>query len=236
MAYELHKEKIWDPVTRIWHWALAASVITGWCLGQFRSFSIIEWHFYFGYTTGGLIVFRYLWGFFGPAPIRYRTLFATLPGLMVYVRHIASRDLSGTPGHNPLGVLSIIAIVLALTLQVISGLFSEDDGLFSSGPLASEVTSSTVRLMTRYHNLGSKVILALVGLHVGAIVFYLIWKRENLVTPDADGLEVDSKVSGFLLRSDRWCRCQSKQAQIFTRVVSTRLGKPTLLRSARAKQ
>ena len=187
MDQDLNREKIWDPVTRLWHWALATSVITGWCLGQFRSFSIIEWHFYLGYTTGGLLVFRYFWGFVGPTPIRYRTLFATLPGMMGYVRHIGSRDPSGTPGHNPLGVLSIIAIVLALTLQVTSGLFSEDDGLFSSGPLASEVSNSTVRLMTRYHNLGSKVILALVGLHVGAIVFYLIWKRENLVTPMLTG-------------------------------------------------
>lgn len=187
MDEDLQRVKIWDPVTRLWHWAIATSVIAGWCVGEFRSFSIIQWHFYLGYTTGGLLLFRYLWGFIGPAPIRYRTLFATLPGLLGYIRHSGSRKASGTPGHNPLGVLSIFAIVLALTLQVTTGLFSEDDGLFSAGPLSSEVSSSTVRLMTKFHDINAKVILGLVTLHVSAIVFYLIWKRENLITPMLTG-------------------------------------------------
>ena len=183
----LHREKIWDPVTRLWHWALATSVIAGWCFGDFRSFSTIQWHFYLGYTTGGLLVFRYLWGFVGPAPIRHRTLFASLPSAFQYARDLGTRQPSGTPGHNPLGALSIIAVVLALTFQVSTGVFSEDDGLFSSGPLASEVSNATVRLMTKFHNIGAKVILALVGLHVAAIGFYLIWKRENLITPMLTG-------------------------------------------------
>lgn len=187
MHEDLQRVKIWDPVTRLWHWAIATSVIAGWCVGEFRSFSIIQWHFYLGYTTGGLLLFRYLWGFIGPAPVRYRTLFATLPGLLGYIRHSGNRKASGTPGHNPLGVLSIFAIVLALTLQVTTGLFSEDDGLFSAGPLSSEVSSSTVRLMTKFHDINAKVILGLVTLHVSAIVFYLIWKRENLITPMLSG-------------------------------------------------
>ena len=187
MSVALQREKIWDPVTRLWHWALAASVIAGWCFGEFRSFSTIQWHFYLGYTTGGLLVFRYLRGFFGPVPIRHRTLFTTIPTLLAYARYLGSRNPSGTPGHNPLGALSIIAMVLALTFQVTTGVFSEDDGLFSSGPLASEVAGSTVRLMTRLHHIGSKVILVLVGLHLSAIAFYLIWKKENLIIPMLSG-------------------------------------------------
>ena len=187
MDEDLQRVKIWDPVTRLWHWALATSVIVGWCLGDFRSFSTIQWHFYFGYTTGGLLLFRYLWGFVGPAPIRYKTLFATLPGLFDYIRLAGSRTASGTPGHNPLGVLSIFAIVLALTFQVTTGLFSEDDGLFSGGPLSGEVSGNTVRLMTKFHNINAKVILGLVTLHLAAIAFYLVWKRENLITPMLNG-------------------------------------------------
>ena len=86
-----------------------------------------------------------------------------------------------------LGVLSIVAIVLALTFQVSTGLFSEDDGLFSAGPLASEVSGATVRLMTKFHNINAKVILGLVALHLVAVTFYLIWKRENLITPMLTG-------------------------------------------------
>ncbi len=181
------REALWDPVTRVWHWALAASVIAGWSLGEFRTFSVMQWHIYLGYLTGCLLLFRYVWGFIGPEPIRHRTLFASLRGAPAYVRQVGQRRPSGTRGHNPLGALAVIAMVLALTAQVLTGLFSEDDGLFFSGPLASEVSSDTVLSMTGYHNLFAKVVLALVGLHVAAILFYLVWKRENLIAPMLHG-------------------------------------------------
>ena len=181
------REAVWDLVTRLWHWALAASVVAGWSLGEFRTFSVMQWHIYLGYLTGCLLLFRYVWGFAGPEPIRHRTLFSSLRGLPGYVRKVGHRRPSGTPGHNPLGALSVIGMVLALTAQVLTGLFSEDDGLFFSGPLASEVSSDTVLLMTGYHNLFAKVVLALVGLHVAAILFYLAWKRENLILPMLNG-------------------------------------------------
>ena len=181
------QEPIWDPVTRLWHWLLAASVITGWALGEFRTFSVMQWHIYLGYLTGGLLVFRYVWGWVGPAPIRHRTLVASLRGIPAYLRQLGRRRPSGVAGHNPLGALSVIAIVLALTAQVVTGLFSEDDALFHSGPLASEVSSDTIETMTSYHHLFSNVVLVLVALHVAAILFYLVWKRENLVVPMLDG-------------------------------------------------
>ena len=78
-------------------------------------------------------------------------------------------------------------MVLALTVQVVTGLFSEDDALFFSGPLASEVSSEVVSTMTAYHNYSAKAVLVLVVLHVAAIAFYLVWKRENLVTPMLNG-------------------------------------------------
>ena len=115
------REAVWDPVTRLWHWLLAASVITGWILGEFRTFSIMQWHIYLGYLTGGLLVFRYVWGWIGPAPIRHRTLVASLRGIPAYLRRLGLRRPSGVAGHNPLGALSVIALVLALTAQVVTG-------------------------------------------------------------------------------------------------------------------
>ena len=182
-----HREPVWDPVTRLWHWLLAASVIVGWSFGEFRNFSIMQWHIYLGYFTGALLLFRFAWGWAGPAPVRHRTLFASLRDGPAYLRRAGARQPSGVPGHNPVGALSVIAMVLALTTQVVTGLFSEDDALFYAGPLASEVSSDTVTAMTSYHNLFAKVVLALVALHVAAILFYLVWKRENLVAPMLHG-------------------------------------------------
>ena len=181
------REAVWDPVTRAWHWLIAASVITGWTLGEFRTFSIMQWHIYLGYVTGSLLVFRYAWGWAGPAPVRHRTLFASLRDIPGYVRGVGRRQPSGAAGHNPIGALSVIAMVLVLTGQVVTGLFSDDDALFFSGPLASEVSSEVVSTMTAYHNYSAKAVLVLVVLHVAAILFYLVWKRENLVTPMLNG-------------------------------------------------
>ena len=138
-------------------------------------------------ATGALVLFRYVWSGLGPRPVQLATLLRSIGSLRSYLSEIGGRRPSGVPGHNPLGSISILAMVLALTLQVCTGLFSEDDGLFSAGPLASEVSGATVRLMTRIHNLGAKLILALVALHLIAIAFYLIWKKENLVTPMLTG-------------------------------------------------
>jgi cytochrome b len=183
----LTQEKIWDPVTRMWHWALVFTVGVGWSFGKFMSFETIQWHFYLGYLTLGLMVFRYLWGFIGPAPVRYRALLPTPANLLSYLRHVGQRKPSGTAGHNPLGSLSVILMLLAITAQAFTGLFIESDDFFESGPLAGYVTEAMVSRLTWWHRLNADFILILVVLHVSTILFYLIWKRENLITAMISG-------------------------------------------------
>jgi cytochrome b len=181
------QEKIWDPVTRLWHWVLMLAVSIGWSFGKFMSFDNIQWHFYLGYLVLGLMLFRYLWGFIGPAPVRYPALLPTLGTLLAYLRQIGQRKPSGTPGHNPLGSISVILILVSITAQAVTGLFIVSDDFFESGPLASYVSEATVNRLTWWHHLNADFILVLVVLHVGAILFYLLWKKENLVKPMISG-------------------------------------------------
>ena len=183
MQQEYEQRKVWDPLIRIWHWLLVLTVVTGWWLGENRDFATINYHMYLGYTTGALLVIRIIWGFVGPEPVRFRALVVTPRSLVTYAGGMFHRAPSGVAGHNPVGALSVIAILLALAVQVITGLFSEDDGLFTEGPLAGMVSSGTRATLGSIHHITSEVILVLVGLHVSAIVFYWIWKRENLVKP-----------------------------------------------------
>ena len=171
----------------MWHWVLVLSVGVGWGFGRFMTFDTIQWHFYLGYLTLGLMVFRYLWGFIGPEPVTYRALVPTPSGLFAYLRRIGQRKPSGTPGHNPVGSLSVILMVLAITAQAVTGLFIQSDDFFEYGPLASYVPEAVVNRMTWWHHLNADFILALVILHVGAILFYWIWKHENLVKPMITG-------------------------------------------------
>ena len=182
-----HLENIWDPVTRLWHWALVFCVVAGWSMGKFMTFSTIEWHFYCGYATGGLLIFRCYWGFFGPEPIRFKQLIPSLSDTISYLRNIAARTPSGTAGHNPIGSLSVIAMILLLGTQATTGLFVESDDFFEMGPMADTVSEDIIARMTWIHHLIADWILIIVALHVGAIFFYLIWKKENLIKPMISG-------------------------------------------------
>lgn len=184
---ELRREKIWDPVTRLWHWVLAIVVTTGWSLGEFMTFSTIDWHFYCGYTVLGLLAFRLLWGLVGPQSVRLGSLVPRPRALLAYLRHIPRRQPSGTPGHNPLGALSVLAMLLLLGAQAGSGLFVESDNFFESGPLASAVPEAVRDRMSWWHGVLSKGVLGLVAVHVFAIAFYWLWKKENLVWPMVTG-------------------------------------------------
>jgi len=184
---KLERIKVWDPVTRLWHWVLAAAVITNWIFGEFMSFDTVSWHFYLGYTVLALLGFRLLWGFVGPAPVRWCSLLPRPAELMSYIGKVGKREPSGTPGHNPLGSLSVIALLLVLAAQAGTGLFIETDDFFESGPLYGYVSEATVNSLTWWHHFLSKVLLALVVLHLVAILFYRLWKREDLLQPMITG-------------------------------------------------
>ncbi len=172
---------VWDVPTRLFHWALVICVCAAWYIGYYRDFSNIDYHFYLGYAIGGLVVFRLLWGVVGPQPIRLASLFHGPASVFRYLSKVFRREPSGTRGHNPIGSLSVLAMLLSLAVQVTTGLFAEDDGLFASGPLAVYVNANTILQMNEIHYYNSRILFALVGLHVFAGLFYLIWKRENLI-------------------------------------------------------
>lgn len=180
-------EKIWDPVSRLWHWLLVLSVCISWGLGEFMAFDTIDWHFYFGYIILGLMLFRCIWGFAGPAPIRFKALIFTPGQTLQYLKNIGHRRPSGSPGHNPIGSLSVIVMIVSITFQAVTGLFIESDDFFESAPLAGYVSDQMINQMGWWHHINAKIILVLVGLHICAILFYLLWKKENLITPMITG-------------------------------------------------
>lgn len=183
----LQREKVWDPVSRLWHWVLAVAVVANWSFGTWMTFDTVQWHFYIGYTILGLLAFRLVWGFVGPDPVRFRSFLPTPSGVAACLGHFLKREPSGYPGHTPLGALSVYAMLLAIAGQAISGLFVETDDFFDEGPLNDYASDGVVEFMSSLHYTLADVILVLVVLHVAAIAFYWVWKRENLVQPMISG-------------------------------------------------
>ena len=182
MNDQFEQKRVWDLVTRLWHWLLVVSVCATWILGEFMEFETVDWHFYLGYVVLALIVFRIVWGFIGPEPVRFRALFRSSLQIVPYLKKVHKREPSGIEGHNPVGSLSVIAMVVCIGFHAAIGLFAESDDFFVSGPLADYISGSLSSELTHLHHTFAEILLVLVGLHVGAILFYLIWKRENLIT------------------------------------------------------
>lgn len=180
------KVKLWDPLLRGFHWLLALFVIAAWCLGQFGP-DKMTLHFWCGYVVAGLLIFRLIWGFIGPRPARFASFLRGPRAIASYARSMFMREPSYWPGHNPLGALSVIALIAALLAQVTTGLISDPDDYINVGPLASYVSSATRSKAVGWHELGANLILALVVLHLAVILFYRFWKREDLVKPMIDG-------------------------------------------------
>ncbi len=181
------RQKIWDPVTRLWHWVFALGVSGAWWLGEFMAFDTVEWHFYAGYMVLGLVLFRWVWGFAGPAPIRFRTFIYTPGQTWQSLKQLGARNPGGYPGHNPIGALSVFALLASTTLQAVTGLFIEADDFFESAPLAGYVSEEVVNQLSGWHHLNAKILLILIGLHLCAILFYWLWKKENLIKPMLTG-------------------------------------------------
>lgn len=179
-----HTVRIWDLPTRIFHWLLACSVV-GLVVTANVGGNAMVWHFRLGYTVLTLLLFRVVWGFIGGRWSRF-SAFLYAPGTVIrYLRGRASAD--HKVGHNPLGALSVLGLLLFLFVQVGTGLLSDDEIAFA-GPLTALVSGDTVANATWYHkDIGAWILIAMVSLHVLAILFYTLGKKQTLVRPMLHG-------------------------------------------------
>ncbi len=173
--------RVWDLPTRLFHWALAICIVLGIVFVKIGG-NAIQWHAYCGYTALALILFRIIWGFVGSQYARFANFIPSPATLIAFLRG----QVDGGLGHNPLGALSVIALLTMILIQALTGLFADDD-IFFQGPFAKYVSNSTVALLTSIHRFNQYLIFALVGLHIAAISYYYFVKRENLVRPMVTG-------------------------------------------------
>lgn len=176
----MHIVRVWDLPTRLFHWGLVACVV-GLIISGNVGGNAMVWHGRLGYAVLTLLLFRLVWGLVGGRWSRFASFLYGPSTIVAYLRG------QGRPehrvGHNPLGMLSVLALLTILLAQVGSGLFADDEIAFT-GPLAGLVSGDWVRQATSYHkNVGKLILIALVALHLGAIAFYKLVKRENLVRP-----------------------------------------------------
>lgn len=189
--HSIRRVRVWDLPTRLFHWALAVTLLGSWITNILNE---MTWHMYCGYAAATLVVWRVLWGLVGSETARFARFVRGPSAVVRYVRDGHHDRL----GHNPLGALSVLALLALVLSQAGTGLFSNDD-IFFDGPWAGVLTKDTSDAVTGYHQLNKNILLALIALHVFTIGWYH-YRGENLLGPMLTG---DKAVEGPVKEPER---------------------------------
>lgn len=172
--------RLWDLPIRVFHWLLVVLIVAAVATGKVGG-NAIDWHARIGLAILGLLAFRIVWGVIGSTHARFAS-FAPTPGrLAAYLRG----RWHGV-GHNPLGALSVFALLGLIGFQVGSGLLGNDDIAFN-GPLYPLIGKALSDRFSSLHRLAADALLVLIALHVAAIAFYTFFRKERLIGPMIHG-------------------------------------------------
>jgi len=171
--------RVWDLPVRLVHWLLVLLVAFQIYSGNVGG-NVMRWHMLAGYAILALVLFRVTWGVAGSTTARF-SHFVAGPGAAL---GFGRRLLAGLPvphaSHNPLGGWMVLALLASLAVQAGSGLFANDD-ISTEGPLAALVSKATSDRLTVVHHWTQRALLALIALHVGAVLYHWCVLKENLI-------------------------------------------------------
>jgi len=154
---------VWDPVVRLIHWSMVASVSIAWLVTEGRI------HEAAGHALLALMAFRILWGLVGPQRARFSSFVHTPRSVLQYARQLWAGREPRHIGHNPLGGWMIVALLANGIAASLSGWLYTTDAFWG------------IAWVERVHIFLAYLLLALVGCHVAGVIFTSIRQRENLV-------------------------------------------------------
>lgn len=172
--------EIWDLPIRVFHWTLIALILSAYITGE-QGGALMDWHGRIGGAILFLITFRIIWGLIGSPYAKFSHFFPTINRLKKYFQGKWSEE-----GHNPLGAISVIVLLLLILMLVITGLFSNDDIAFN-GPWYGFISKETSDFLSGQHHRFFDVLVYFIFLHIAAILFYVLVKKQNLIAPMVTG-------------------------------------------------
>lgn len=182
--------RVWDGATRLFHWSIVLLVAI-----SYASISLadgpnanlwIKIHFISGEAMLALLIFRIVWGIIGSETSRFQRFIHSPIEAFRHLADFRRREPDTEIGHNAAGGWMVLILLAFLLAQVGTGLFSNDDGI-NEGPLAKFVPKSLSDQLSGWHGIIFNVLIALIALHVLAVLGYLILKGQNLIRPMLTG-------------------------------------------------
>lgn len=185
--------RIWDLPVRLFHWLLVLLFAMLWATGRWGGLDLslplpggktlfltnMDLHMLLGQAVLALVVFRLLWGVMGSTTARFSAFVRGPRAVLAYLKDVLNGRSPAIAGHNPAGGLMVVVLLVLLLLQSGTGLFANDE-LFSEGPLAHLVDSTTSARLTELHGWLFDLLLIAAALHVAANLLYLV-RGQNLI-------------------------------------------------------
>jgi cytochrome b len=156
---------VWDLPTRLFHWLLAASFLGAYLISEGERWRAL--HALLGYTAAGLIAFRLLWGVVGTRHARFTGFTWSPRAVLSYLRSLCAGSPEHYTGHNPAGSWAVLGLLVMVAATAVSGWAVLND----VGPAWLE----------EVHEVIADGTIALVALHVAAVIVSSVLHRENLV-------------------------------------------------------
>jgi cytochrome b len=160
---------------RLAHWLLALG-IAGSFLTHYAGPAWFDWHRRCGYAVLVIVAFRLAWGFAGTRPARFAAFVRGPRAIAAWLRSGSPRS----PGHNPLGALNVVAMLVLVLSQAVTGLFANDE-IASAGPLYGWVSHELSNRVSRFHRANDTWLLVLIGLHLAAVAWYTFVRGQRIV-------------------------------------------------------
>jgi cytochrome b len=170
--------KVWDPLVRVFHWTLVSAFAVAWLTED----ELMTLHAFAGYLISGLLVVRVIWGLIGTRYARFSDFVKPPRKVIAYLKDLARLKAKRTLGHNPAGGAMILALLVMLTITVLSGLLAY--GAEGMGPLTEvfrHKASYGSEFFEEVHEFFAHVTLILVFVHLGGVALGSLLHRENLV-------------------------------------------------------
>lgn len=178
--------RIWDFWIRSFHWCLAASVIFLLISGE-TGFQFFEWHRNVGEFVLLLVLFRIVWGIAGSSNAKLHTLVSHPRSAFNHLVHLLRGNTQQERGHNAAGGWAVLAMLLLIGFQAISGLFIADEDELIEGAFYGALGSDLSEQLLHLHHLNAELLLILVGVHVLMVFVYLFRAKQNLIIPMITG-------------------------------------------------
>lgn len=177
---------VWDIWIRLFHWTLAFAVLFLLYSGLTGEL-FFDWHRQIGELVLLLVLFRLCWGVVGSSNIRVLRLFKSPREAIFHLRGFLVRDVPPEREHNAAGSWAVIAMLLIVTTQAVTGMFIADEDEFVEGALYGAVDTQWSDWMYQVHMINANLIQLIVILHVIMIAAYLIYAKRNLLMPMITG-------------------------------------------------